>query len=324
MKNNSGLSRVIGASASSLLFSIPLGLVIFLVWGIVSTGFFEYEYFGYTWTNFWACMLWPIAVLAIVMGGSEWISLSGENVRRLESEREQARRDQDELRLKRQGLLRAAEADARAAVRSYESLPVLLKDAADWREKARTHFQAGAYSPFWAAIENAFVCLGEYNAMIQTLQRLAGSYSQNAKSYGEMGGDESVVAFPVTLSAAEATDAAEPIAASLRVLAYEAQRDPVYSQIWEQRRTTAAVVQGFRNLESAVDRLGEAVQRSAAELSGKIGTLHSVVDGVGNAVTGSVAAASAREHADLAGMNAAIDRAVWLLDDERKRALGWR
>lgn len=324
MRNDNGLGRVIGAAAASLFFSIPLGLVIFLIWGLLSIEFFEYEYFGYTWTNFWACMLWPIVVLAVVMGGAEWIKLSGENVRRLEGEQEQARREQEELRLKRQGLLRAAEADASAAVRSYESLPVLLKEAADWREKARTHFQVGAYSPFWAAIENAFVRLGEYNATIQTLQRLAGSYAQNAKSHREMGGDKPVVAFPVTLSAAEATDAAEPIAASLRVLAYEAQRDPVYSQIWEQRRTTAAVVQGFRSLESAVDRLDQVVQQSAAELSGKIGTLQSVVGGVGNAVTGSVAAASAREHADLAGMNAAIDKAVWLLDDERKRALGWR
>lgn len=53
-------------------------------------------------------------------------------------------------------------------------------------------------------------------------------------------------------------------------MTYEAQKDPVFAQIWEQRRLTSAVVSGFANLETAVRDMGWAVVESIESMERNI------------------------------------------------------
>jgi len=48
----------------------------------------------------------------------------------------------------------------------------------------------------------------------------------------------------------------------LDAVVYEAQKIPTFATIWEQRRTTTAVIEGFRNLEDAVDRMAKGLDSS--------------------------------------------------------------
>lgn len=73
--------------------------------------------------------------------------------------------------------------------------------------------------------------------------------------------------FPVQLNQVAAVGAAQPLLFGLDAITYEAQRNVVFAQIWEQRRTTAAVVQGFANLEAAVNQLATTIRASSASLA---------------------------------------------------------
>ncbi|MCV2393305.1 hypothetical protein OEB99_03200 [Actinotalea sp. M2MS4P-6] len=307
---------------------VVVGFVVFIVWGFVSPILIErdkYEYFGFTWINLFG---WEaIGVIGGLALGAVAISRHDARVRaaadtqrvaagRLERERHAEQRRQLEERIS---------GYAARAEREFTGLPTTLTQAADLHDEALEHFREGAYSPFWSAIERAFVLLGTYNAALRTIQTCADDHARTRQSYLAGGGSPDVVApFPVTLVAAEATGAAEPVAAALRTLAYRAQKDPVYAQIWEQRRTTAAVVQGFTSLEHAVGSLATTVQQSTL---GLVHELRSVGAGVGratDAITTTATEAERSRDAAATQLRTTVERAVWLLDDHRQRAAGWR
>ncbi|WP_243891078.1 hypothetical protein [Cellulomonas dongxiuzhuiae] len=292
----------------------------------------------------WVVLAAAGAVIGLV-GGAAWDARKRAKLR----ERQERARQAAEAQRARDTETRAREAGARTrgaatdaarravvdrtqeAVRVFSYLPSNLRYATSQVERARAHRAAGAYSPFWTAIESASVHLGEYNVNVRRLVTLAEMYPDLAAAYRSLDPGAQVPDFPVSVSAAKATDAAEPVAAALRVLAYDAQRDPVYAQIWEQRRTTAAVVDGFRSMEAAVDRLARTVESSAALLASQVGELVaatsvgslSVSSAVRDAATAAQAAAQVQESRG-AQVQDALETAVEHLDVQRRRALGWR
>lgn len=74
---------------------------------------------------------------------------------------------------------------------------------------------------------------------------------------------------------------------------YEAQRDPVFAQIREQRRTTAAVVAGFASLDHAVGRMGGAIAASVSDLAGTLEHAESTVSAAVHDVNASTRAVAA-------------------------------
>lgn len=211
-----------------------------------------------------------------------------------------------------------------AAQRQFQELPAWLTAAADEVMEARKHKLAGAYSPFWAAVERASVSLGQYNATIHALATNAAAYPTKVSAYRAIDAQGQVPAFPVTLDAASAANAGEPVAAALHAMAYDAQRDPVYSQIWEQRRTTAAVVAGFASLETAIDRMAHAVESSSRLLASHTRDLTAAVQVSSHTVASAVREASDAQEMHSKALHAEMAHAAWLLNDQRERALGWR
>ncbi|WP_455132957.1 hypothetical protein [Microbacterium aurum] len=211
------------------------------------------------------------------------------------------------------------------SVDAFEQLPTDLSNARSWLSEARTHFANTAYSPFWHAIEQAYVCLGVYNQRIATIDQLSHRYMSAARDYQARGGRDVLPIFPVQLDAAKAADAAQGTSVHLGRLVYEAQRDPVFAQIWEQRRTTAAVVAGFANLEAAVDRMSGTLNASLGSLSSSVQSLSSEVSGMGAELRDASARADAIGIAQLATqqqLNDRMNKAVFYLREEHKRAIG--
>ncbi|NYE20575.1 hypothetical protein [Microbacterium immunditiarum] len=130
-----------------------------------------------------------------------------------------------------------------------------LATAERWYQRAVVTHQDGAFSPFWSAIESAYASLGLYNQSILALSNVAQQRSvvEELISLDALTAD--VAHFPVELDTVVVEQRQGDIVAKLDALVYEAQRQPTFATIGEQRQTTSAVVAGFRNLEAAVDRM---------------------------------------------------------------------
>ena len=79
-------------------------------------------------------------------------------------------------------------------------------------------------------------------------------------------------AFPIHLAQIKTIGVGEKLASALGETVYKAQKDQHFSVIWEQRRTTAAVIMGFRNLDEAVGGMSKVLARSVRDLRNIIPT----------------------------------------------------
>ncbi|GAA4353214.1 hypothetical protein [Microbacterium rhizosphaerae] len=217
----------------------------------------------------------------------------------------------------------AAEVDERSerAVELFESLPKWLDNSASWVADARKHFAAGAFSPFWSSIENAYAALGAYNGNVRAIENLATRYRADVTELHRLESRVFPAAFPIDLDDVRATAAAEEAARQLGGVVYEAQRHPVFAQIWEQRRTTAAVSAGFANLEDAVNRMSLSLQSSVAGLSLVIQSELSESRSASGAAASAADRLASAQLTNQIALNKRVDDAVWLLEQAERRAV---
>lgn len=227
-----------------------------------------------------------------------------ENQERQEQERkrneEMQQRERDQKRCR--AIIRVA---CEGSVNNFVLLPDDLKNANGWIATAQQHFRNTAYSPFWQAIEAAYAWLGNYNTRLGNIETHARRYRQAVQDYRKAGGGDLIPPFPVQVDKANATRAWESTANVADAVVYRAQCDAIFAQIWEQRRTTSAVIQGFANLEQAVLGMGHSIQSS-------VDSLTSAVRGLPGDV--------AQPATDSIKANPLLDQAVSSLHTERWRA----
>ncbi|ALJ18463.1 hypothetical protein [Microbacterium sp. No. 7] len=311
------IGGIIGGAIATALGGLVIGVAldIFQVHINSSSSFFLF-------TN----GLW---VGAVAGGLIAFASQASRRANAAEAERDRQRREREAAAQERSDLLARLMAQIRSAcidsVAVFECLPSDLRNARDWGAEAQHHFQNNAYSPFWHAIENAYDNLGYYNERLAAIGKLSRDYDDAATSYVAERGPEAVPAFPVQIDAASATQAAEPIVRRLNEIVYQAQRDAVFAQIWEQRRTTAAVVRGFASLEVAVSRMSSTLSASISQLNTSVGSLSASVSGMSSGLASASAASAALGAEQLRAQQEINDRmgkAVHYLKEEHKRAIG--
>lgn len=190
---------------------------------------------------------------------------------KVEKARELAARKSRE---KRERLARIAQYitnNSESAIESMQRLPDLLAAADNNARLAVTHYQDGAFSPFWSDIEQAYRFLAEYRDSVIAISQAADRHAALVEDMLREGGDPSPYSyFPVTLDENRIKNTLNDATRDLGSMTYEAQKDPVFAQIWEQRRLTSAVVSGFANLETAVRDMGWAVVESIESMGRNI------------------------------------------------------
>lgn len=166
---------------------------------------------------------------------------------------------------------RNAEQNAQLAIQEAESLQGLQASAVQALRNAETFYRDGAFSPFWNAIEEACWFLSEYGRTVQRLSRYATQHSGLTQRCVALGGDARVIkTFPAVPSSSVLERNLAPIVSALGELVYSAQRHPVFSIIWEQRRATATQVAGFRTVEQAVSGVPYALSTALESLDTSI------------------------------------------------------
>lgn len=183
------------------------------------------------------------------------------------SERRRYEQEQERASEEREWLEEEARKSSSGAMRLLEFLPREFPQAVEALKESRGHHVNGAFSPFWSSIERAYIHLGNLNAALaqildhaETHSRTLRSLDPASKNYDELS------FFPTGIDLLGLKAAVLKVEQEISDLVYEAQKEPVYAQIWEQRRTTAAVVTGFANLESAVYEMRGSLTRSIVDL----------------------------------------------------------
>ena len=130
-------------------------------------------------------------------------------------------------------------------------------------------FKERAFTPFWDSVEEGVDLLKQFNQRV-------GLINTSAKQYYQLleGRDHSFPPFPVKSDRIPNPDA---LVRKLSQVIAVAHRDFQFASIYEQRKTTSAVVAGFRSMQEAITRLGEDIVSSISSLQDSLDSgLHAI------------------------------------------------
>jgi hypothetical protein len=194
-----------------------------------------------------------------------WISasrqLTREDESRLAEERAAARQmelDAEASTRDRLARIEIARSAWKSSVLSARSTAAKAERAV---ERAETEFAQGAFSPFWSEVEHAGALLQEYSETLAEIRRRRATCESLEEAPASDGS-------PTPLPGVASTTA------RLGIVVRSAQRDPTFSLIFEQRRTTMALLRGFTTLESAIDSIGKSISWQLSDLGESLASAH--------------------------------------------------
>jgi len=194
------------------------------------------------------------------------------------SARERKRSDERErleAEMAARAAARVAEAAARAAAREAAmarlrqltaearsaacSLSITLGEAEIILDRAEAELTSQLPSPFWEAVEEALAKLRAFQQALWVIRENGTAYATQA---AQLEGD--VPEFALGISVLP-----DPAATHQRLnrLYRKAQAIPHFSIVYEQRRTTATLIAGFRSLGQAIERLGARIVAEIGSLA---------------------------------------------------------
>ena len=189
-----------------------------------------------------------------------------ENLRRIRSERSNALLEADQ----RQEEMDTYEMTQKLTVLYHNqkgnvtALHEILQQGDAAIEQAQQLFIERAYTPFWDAIEQAVGQLRRFNEGVKLIDASAKQY------YGLLEGrDHNFPVFPVN---SNQIPTLEGLVDRLSQVIGRAHRDFQFASIYEQRKTTSAVIAGFRSMQEAVTRLRDDILNSIDDLQQSLGS----------------------------------------------------
>jgi hypothetical protein len=142
-------------------------------------------------------------------------------------------------------------------------LPTLLAAAELDLDRAEAEWAERVYSPFWEAMEDVLAKLHSFETALHLISNNRALHEKEANVLGDVGQ-------PFTLGRVILPDT-RPTYGRLRDLYRRAQKDSEFAKIYEQRRTTSALIAGFRSLGDAVQRLGDRIIQSIDDVRSTVG-----------------------------------------------------
>jgi hypothetical protein len=189
-----------------------------------------------------------------------------ENTRRVVMERLEAASLREQSRENE-----TASATAGELVRIYRdqpdnltSLHTLLNQGDAILDEADQLFVERAYTPFWDATEQALEQLRAFNDRVKLISISARQYYQLLE-----GREHTFPPFPVNT---EDIPAPYALVQRLSKAIAPAHRDFQFASIYEQRKTSNAIIAGFRNMQEAIARLRHDIVNSIDDLQQSLGS----------------------------------------------------
>lgn len=298
MSSSSSVGSKTGTVFRTVILALVVGVVVAVAWNFASTiAYFaglrlidiSGPWFG---ASHIVAFLIAVAVVAVRARSrhskrvrQEAAQAAAEVERRAAEEREVTRH------LQGQALLSMSH-----AVNAFERMPASLTTAGRSYSRARETYSDGAFSPFWSAIEASYVALAAYVSDANRIAHCAHQHGQAIRTLADRGAlNPELATFPVTLDVRRVEQHHKEFVGNLDRLVYEAQRQPTFATIWEQRRTTAAVIEGFANLEQATAQMNSALSASISNLTGWVAETQRTVARYGAGTQTAIVTASAEQ-----------------------------
>jgi hypothetical protein len=128
-------------------------------------------------------------------------------------------------------------------------LPVVLAQAEIALDRAEDELYVGLYSPFWEAMEEATRRLSAFEDEVRLIESYRTTHQVQARQLTS-------AAPPFSLGVSVLPDPAATHKRLVR-LYRQAQLNPQYAFVYEQRRTSTILIAGFSSLGQAIERLGD-------------------------------------------------------------------
>lgn len=186
--------------------------------------------------------------------------------------KEQAQREQERLLLEQKRCLVQLTGLPGAAVAHFRSSAEWAESAVVYVQRAQKHFADSKFSPFWEAIEATYVCLANFRGDVARLAACAEQYADYLEELDIELLDRSGVTvrlerFPDDLGLDQLREEAGVVEREAQAVVDRAQSDYHFASIYEQRRTTAAVIEGFESLSAAVSGMSAALSSSLDDVA---------------------------------------------------------
>lgn len=138
---------------------------------------------------------------------------------------------------------------AREISEKRSSLARSLKECSDLLDLAEEEYSEGVINPFWEALESAVSHLGFFRATVETIH-------SNVSRFGKLCRDFGGIPCQMDAQISESVlEAATNCARRLKAINREAQKNSAFATVFAQRRNTAALIDGFGTLNSAIQGL---------------------------------------------------------------------
>ncbi len=208
------------------------------------------------------------------------------------------------------------------SIRAFEAMPVELEHAEKYLDQAAIDFAEGAFSPFWASVEKATLCLARFDESAGKIGKNSSTYVDLAKKYRSR-----APAFSVSSDSTQRLKIAFETAKRMSEIVRKAQRSFEFSLIYEQIKTNKILVAGFNNLAHALEEMMWRITSSIDDLSSSVDRMSSTLNQSLQRIsdqTERVAVGTAGYREDLAkesaGRGAREEKALEMLDNlQRKR-----
>jgi hypothetical protein len=166
------------------------------------------------------------------------------------------------------------------ASRAFEKLPKYILEAESYLDKSEEYFKEGAFSPFWESIEMATIQLGHFN---QSLDTILFHIKQGDDLIKVL--DSKPPNFPIRVESIHRLGVVNATTDRLKSIVRIAHLNFQFSIIYEQRRTSMILIEGFQNLGDAIEGMGlriissiEDLGREVSEMSASINTSLSTIN----------------------------------------------
>lgn len=229
---------------------------------------------------YWAFVYWPVTlVIGVVWFVVRFVRKQAAVSRAREEETERKRRREAtererETERKRQDVIRRAAERAQALAQVAElvysaqeavaRLPIILAKAEFALDRAEQELADNVPSSFWEAMETSAQLLGNFDATIRLIDAALSRHASLAPPLKPN-------ALDFSLGVSLLPDASRT-AGRMNNLYRQAQRkvDGNFAMIYEQRRNTASMIQGFKSLGEAFTNLGDRLEAALGSLGDQV------------------------------------------------------
>lgn len=195
------------------------------------------------------------------------------------------------------------------AIQLKQSIPALLQSTDAHLRRAEQEFQRSAYSPFWESIEGATLSLAEiadnlrqFNGLIQQHKTLADKLASEHRT--------DAPPFPVRLSDIYVAENGQQLSQRMDMQVAGAQTDFHFATIYEQRRTSAIMIAGFKTLGSAISGMTDRITSQLIDVVQSVDAVGRATDSVVTSIESSSRDATVRS-----------EDAIRMLDNIQRRRL---